>query len=189
LSAVGTETDSIRFTAWLDTSVIGYQDYWCGLSFDSCESNARLDYCIFEKYFGMEYVILCDNSSPTFSHCVFPYYVPAIESGGRIISCVNNSSPLIEYSTLTAPDYGICVACFESSNPRLFENDFYIYSSDYAVAGGGFLDGNYIHIYPDKIDTSLGTPVDEVGDGILTTTSESCINVDGITNPRGTPHF
>lgn len=61
------------------------------------------------------------------------------------------------------------------------------YSS--AVAGGGFLDGNYINIHPDKIDTSLGTPVDEVGDGIFTTTSESCINVDGITNPRATPHF
>ena len=202
LSAVGTEADSIIFTASPDTSVIGYKDYWCGIEFDSCDSNTRLAYCLFEKYFGVEFVILCDNSSPTFSHCVFPSFIPAVESGGRLIHCVNNSSPLIQYSKLGACDWvSASVACAEpfdfinpdSSNPRLFENDFHIGSDDYAVAGGGFLNGNYIEIAnwpnPVIIDTSLGIPVDEIGDGMFTTTSKSCKNVDGITNPRVTPHF
>lgn len=198
LSAIGTEADSIIFTASPDTSVVGFRDYWCGVKFDSCENTTRLEYCIFEKYFGVEFVILCDNSSPTFSHCVFPSFVPAVESGGRLIHCVNNSSPLIQYSKLGACDWlSASVACAEpfdfinpdSSNPRLFENDFHIGSNDYAVAGGGFLNGNHINILPGKVDTSLGTPVDEIGDGIFTTNSTSCVNVDGITNPRATPHF
>jgi len=202
LSAIGTEADSIIFTASPDTSVVGYKDYWCGVSFDSCDSNTSLAYCLFEKYFGSEFVILCDNSSPTFSHCVFPYFVPLAESGGGIIQCVNNSSPRIEYSRLCM--YGwetACVACAEplefinpnSSNPSLLQNDFYIGYEGYAVVGGGFLDANYINIRISgggtEIDTSLGIPVDEIGDGIFSTTSESCINVDGITNPRATPHF
>ena len=202
LLAIGTETDSIMFTASPDTSVVGFRDYWCGIKFDSCENTTRLEYCFFEKYFEMEFVILCDNSSPNFSHCVFPGFVPAIETGGGIIQCVNNSSPRIEYSRLCMYGYKTaCVACAEphefinpdSSNPSLFQNDFYINDDGYVAAGGGFLNGNYIKIWnrdgTTEIDTSLGTPVDEIGDGIFTTTSKSCINVDGITNPRATPHF
>jgi len=202
LSAIGTEADPILFTASPDTSIVGYRDYWCGIRFDSCEANTRLEYCHFEKYMGGEFVLLCDNSSPTFSHCEFPGFVPAIETGGGIIRCMNNSSPRIEHSRLSM--YGVktaCVACAEpyefinpdSSNPRLFQNDFYIGYEGYAVAGGGFLDGNYIEIRKEdgtvEIDTSLGTPVDEFGDGIFTTNSMSCKNVDGITNPRATPYF
>ena len=203
LSAVGTETDSIRFTTTFPDTLAIYRS-WGGISFDSCESNTRLEYCYFKDYTDMadnkECAILCKNSSPTFSHCVFSGVFSLRESGGSIIRCINNSSPYISYSKF--PDRGNYyyshIACAEpvdfinpdSSNPILFQNDFYIGEENgYAVVGGGFLDGNYIHIYPDKIDTSLGTPVDEVGDGIFTTTSESCINVDGITNPRGTPHF
>lgn len=202
LSAIGTEADSTIFTASPDTSVVGFRDYWCGVKFDSCENNTRLEYCVFEKYAGGEFVILCDNSSPTFSHCEFLGPLLLVESGGRIFHCINNSSPCIEYSRLPGGGYrSICIACAEpfdfinpdSSNPRLFENDFHIGSNDYAVAGGGFLNGNYIEIAnwpnPVIIDTSLGIPVDEIGDSIFTTTSKSCKNVDGITNPRATPHF
>jgi len=198
LQAIGTRSAPIKFTVSPDTSVLGYKDYWCGIEFDSCEDNTYLEYSIFEKYWGPEFAILCDNSSPTFNHCVFPGFTPAIETGGGIISCINNSSPRIEYSRLSMYGwYTVCVACAkptgfinpDSSNPRLFENDFYITNDGYAVAGGGFLNGNYINIQPGKVDTSLGIPVDEIGDGIFTTNSESCKNVDGITNPRITPHF
>jgi len=202
LSAIGTEADSIIFTASPDTSVVGFRDYWCGVKFDSCESNTRLEYCVFGKYFEMEFVISCDNSSPSFSHCVFPGFVPAIETGGGIIYCIHNSLPRIEYSRLSMYGYKTaCVACAEptefinpdSSNPSIFQNDFYIYDNGYAVVGGGFLDENYINIWtgqgPNQIDTSLGRPVDEVGDGIFTTTSGSCKNVDGITNPRTNPNY
>ena len=202
LSAIGTEADSIIFTASPDTSVVGYKDYWMGVRFDSCESNTRLEYCVFEKYAGAEFVILCDNSSPTFSHCKFLGPMLLAESSGRIIYCINNSSPCIEYSRLPGWKYkSSCIACErfidfvnpDSSNPRIFYNDFYIYDGGYAVVGGGFLNGNYIEIRnrdeTTEIDTSLGTPVDEIGDGIFTTNSTSCVNVDGITNPRVTPHF
>ena len=203
LSAVGTETDSIRFTTAFPDTLTIYRS-WGGVSFDSCKSNTCLEYCSFKYYTDMannnECAILCKNSSPTFSHCVFSGPFSLRESGGSIIRCIYNSSPYILHSKF--PDRGNYyyshIACAElinfinpdSSNPILFHNDFYVGNTDgYAVAGGGFLDGNYIHIYPDKIDTSLGTPVDEVGDGIFTTTTESCINVDGITNPAATPHF
>ena len=203
LLAIGTEIDSIRFTPSPDTSIVGYKDYWCGMKFDTCGNNTRLEYCVFEKYRRSEYVIECDNSSPTFSHCLFPGFTPSTETGGGIIRCMNNSSPRIEYSQLTMRGYyTACVACAEprdfinpdSSNPRLFQNDFYVGGIvGYAVVGGGFIDGNYCNILTREgsieIDTSLGIPVDEIGDGIFTTTSKSCINVDDITNPRATPHF
>ena len=38
------------------------------------------------------------------------------------------------------------------------------------------------------VDTSLGEPVDEDGDGIFTTTSPGCISADGITNSRTEPN-
>lgn len=205
LSAVGTETDSILFIAYQDTSISNV--IWGGIKFDSCASNTRLEYCYFKDYTDMadnkECAILCKNSSPTFSHCVFLPVFTMCETGGSIIRCMNNSSPYFSNSIFIMYGYKTaCVACAptyddfhneyinpDSSNPLLFQNDFYINDDGYAVVGGGFLDGNYIHIMPNKIDTSLGTPVDEVGDGIFTTTSESCINVDGITNPRATPNF
>jgi len=209
LSAIGTEADSILFIAYQDTV---YQEIlWGGVEFDSCESNTRLEYCLFEDYyFGTvepwstdEIAILCDNSSPTFSRCVFSGVFTACETGGTIIRCMNNSSPCVEYSRFYMYGYKTaCVACAptyddsfdeymnpDSSNPSLFQNGFYINDDGYAVAGGGFLNGNYISILPIIIDTSLGTPVDEIGDGMFTTTSKSCKNVDGITNPRVTPHF
>ena len=209
LSAIGTEADSIIFIAYQDT--VYHKVLWGGVKFDSCESNTRLEYCVFKDYyFGTvepwstdEFAILCDNSSPTFSRCMFLGVFTACETGGGVIRCMNNSSPCVKYSLLYMYGYKTaCVACAptyddlfneyinpDSSNPSLFQNDFYINDDGYAVAGGGFLNGNYINILLNKIDTSLGTPVDEVGDGIFTTNSTSCVNVDGITNPRATPHF
>ncbi len=205
LRAIGTETDSITFTVSPDTAFIGYRYYWGGIRFDSCSGNTRLEYCVFEKYTADEFVIECDNASPTFSYCEFHGFVPLIETGGGIIHCVHNASPRVEYSRLYKYGfYTACIACarpFEfvnadSSNPRILGNDFYIGYYGYAVVGGGFLDDNYIRNrrYVDgttitEIDTSRGNPVDEVGDFIFTTTTNACVNVDGITNPSRTPHF
>lgn len=132
LIAEGTELDSITFTAYPDSSVIGYQDYWYGIELDTCNSETIFKYCRFEKYFGENQVIICNNSSPTFSHCEFMPPELLIESHGCIIRCINNSSPHIEYSRLTYWDYkGSCVACDEfcdfvnrsNSNPLIYHND------------------------------------------------------------------
>jgi len=201
LIACGTESDSIRFTAYEDSTSYGV--HWGGIEFDSCDSGTRLEYCLFEKYSGDDFVILCDNSAPTFSHCKFLFPVVLVETAGSTIQCVNNSFPRIEYSWFAGGSYEFsCISCAlpwdrfinrSSSNPEIFNNDFYIYKGGYAVGAGGFLDGNYIEIAnwpnPTVVDTSLGTPVDEVGDGIFTTNSKSCRNVDGITNPKSNPHF
>ncbi len=197
LSAIGTEADSIIFKG-ISSSIYEWQE-WLGIHFDSCGTNSRLEYCLFEKYYGGEYIILCDNSSPTFSHCTFPHYLPGTNSSAKIIYCINDSSPRIEFSSLTLRDaQTICVSCISnvyqynqsSSNPIIFQNNFYILDDlSNAAGGGGFLDGNYIFIeHGTGVDTSLGDPVDEIGDGIFTTTSPGCINVDGITNPRAEPN-
>ncbi|MBO8130110.1 MAG: T9SS type A sorting domain-containing protein [Candidatus Marinimicrobia bacterium] len=201
LIACGTESDSIRFTSYEDPE--SHWISWGGVEFDSCDSETRLEYCLFEKITGKDFVILCDNSSPTFSHIKFSLCDVLVETGGSTIQCINNSFPAIEYSVFSGGSYEFsCISCAtlrdsfinrSSSNPRIFNNDFYIYEGGYAVCGGGFLDMNYIEIVnwpnPPIIDTSLGDPVDEVGDGIFTTNSRSCKNVDGITNPRARPHF
>ena len=202
LIAIGTEADSIIFRDPIDP-VEPYLDQWRGIQFDSCGTNTRFEYCLFEKYWGYEFAIECDNSSPIFSHCTFPGFTPAADTGGGIIFCKNNSSPRIEFSSMTMLDFvSACVACAipefvsddfvfinqSSSNPILFHNNLYI-SGSYAAAGGGFLDGNYIFIKQGiGIDTSLGEPVDEIGDSIFTTNSPGCNNVDGITNPRAEPN-
>jgi len=197
LSAIGTDADSIIFRDPIDPSVEPWDDEWRGIQFDSCGTNTRLEYCLFKKYWGIEFVIFCDNSSPTFSHCMFPSLMPAIGSGGEIILCINNSFPRIEFSSMTMYLFlSACVSCAveaeiinqSSSNPILYKNNLYIDDDNYAVRAGGFLDGNYILKSGIGGDTSLGEPVDEIGDGIFTTVSPGCINVDGITNPRAEPN-
>lgn len=201
LLAIGTEMDSIIFTVEPDPNFIGYKYHWLGVRFDTCSSDTRLEYCIFDRYWGTEFAIYCDNSSPTFSHCVFPLFDPNQETGGGTICCLNDASPRIEYCFIEASGFfGSAIACTKSdnfvnqsnSNPILFYNDIYVYRDAYAVVAGGFLDGNYINYInvnlEVKVDTSLGNPIDEIGDGIFTTTSGTCINVDGITNPAALPN-
>ncbi len=202
LSAIGTEKDSIIFTFSPDTSFVGFKEYWRGFKFDSCGTNTKLEYCFFKGYLSDEFAIICDNSSPTFKHCIFPSFTPHIETGGGIILCIHNSFPSIEYSRLSMGGFKTaCVACanpselinLDQSNPKLIQNDFYISNDGYAVVAGGFLDGNYINIWTgggtSEIDTSLGNPVDKIGDGIFSTCSRSCINVDGVKNPLNEPNF
>ncbi len=209
--AVGTEDDSIKFTAEPDPNFIGYKYLWRGVYFDSCSSETRLEYCTFEKYAGFyiyppdpdyDHAILCDNSSPAFRHCVFPPHSYSLETGATILECLNNSSPVIEYCIFESPNtFTICIGCAvphdfineSQSNPEITNNDFYVGIDSWAVTGAGFLNGNYIAVETqsgmDSVNISLGNPVDEIGDGIFTTTNGSCVNVDGITNPRRSPNM
>lgn len=202
LTAIGTETDSILFTTRTDTVVLHLYDYWSGMEFDSCDSRTCLKYCRFEKYRDTpsEIIFRCIKSSPTFSYCYFPTYTPMVESGSIVIGCFLDSSPTIEHSILYHTACGDCIACVRdpyeeyinesSSNPKIISNDIYNYKGDYAAIGGGFLNKNYIYdLDSDTVDVSLGSPVDRLGDGAFTTTSSSCVNVDGIKSPRKTPHY
>jgi hypothetical protein len=91
---------------------------------------------------------------------------------------------------------GAGVFCHEPANPLLLENDI-IFTigwncGSHTIMGGGFLDGNYLEC-KGHIDTTLGFPVDTVGDGDCTTNSTEPTGpqfweVDGVRNPRSRPH-
>ena len=73
LSAIGTESDTIVFTADSDTPTPGY---WHGIDFEHYADNtlSELTYCIVEYggYSSME-TIRCEASSPTFNHTEIRY--------------------------------------------------------------------------------------------------------------------
>jgi hypothetical protein len=54
---------------------------------------------------------------------------------------------------------------------------------------GGFLDNCYLGVNSTTADTTLGFPIDTIGDGICNTTStfwkKRFMDVDGVVNPRG----
>lgn len=72
---------------------------------------------------------------------------------------------------------------------------FFGFNSDYdrVILLGGFLDNCYIGIDETQADTTLGYPIDTIGDGICTTTStnweQKYYLIDGVVNPRSTPEF
>jgi hypothetical protein len=82
------------------------------------------------------------------------------------------------YSDL-AIGYGRYPDCPDTSRANCHRIDIYL--------GGDTLDINPDMTFWDALD--IWGNMDLNGDGIFTTTSKSCINVDGITNPRATPHF
>lgn len=195
LNAQGTIEDSIKFTS---TGMFDQQHWklWGGIRFEDCSNNSILKYCTVE--YGGDGFISIINSSPTISHCKLRYIVPHAELGGALIYCKDNSYPLIEYSIIS--EFYNCHAsgifCV-SSNPKIVNNDI-ICCDNYckAVIGGGFLDGNYIacEIKEQYVpDTSLGEPIDQIGDGTCNTSSTDSlqlfIDVDGVKDPRSNPNF
>ncbi|RPH93909.1 T9SS C-terminal target domain-containing protein [candidate division KSB1 bacterium] len=75
LLAVGTETDSIRFT----TDTLANPGRWKGLRFINADSASRMEYCIVEYGYlpemdtGRGGGIYCENTSCRFSHCLLRY--------------------------------------------------------------------------------------------------------------------
>ncbi len=203
LMAQGTEEDSIRFTSIGKIEGSGNWYLWSGIMFDNCSDSTILEHCIIEH--GGEYILRISDCSPTISHCVLSHILPAVETGGTTISCEGNSFPLIEYNIIS--DFSnyraVGIACGPPpSNARIAHNDIYCNASadDMAIAGGGFLEGNYLAawVWDDTQsilvpDLSLGEPVDTTGDGTFTTTSTDSIplffNVDGVKNPLSEPNF
>ena len=199
LNAEGTIEDSIKFTS---SGMFDQENWklWSGIQFENCSNSSILKYCIVE--YGVDKCITIKNSSPTISHCKLRYIVPSAETGGAIIICTDSSTPLIEYNVISEfYNYAATGIYCISSNPEIFHNDIICCETEcIAVIGGGFLDGNYLAI--DVLigiqeqympDTSLGEPIDQIGDGICNTTSTDSLqlfrNVDGVKNPRSIPDF
>ena len=66
---------------------------------------------------------------------------------------------------------------------------FWPIDNDVIIYRGGFLDNCYLGVNIYSADTTLGIPIDTVGDGICSTTStfwkQRFREVDGVINPRG----
>ena len=131
LEAVGTETDSILFTA-VDTAM-----GWQGIRFIDAPDSSHLSYCNI-RYgrltgMGIEYSgggIYCENSNPVISNSTIAY-CSSVDNGGGI-GC-NLSSPTIAYNLITgcfAVARGGGIYCSSYSTPRIIENIIEFNQSD-----------------------------------------------------------
>jgi len=110
LSAVGTETDSIVFTA--GTS-------WWGLHFLNAPDSSHLQYCVLEEAYAFIYsVVFCYNSNPVISHCRISNSIASQEGGGITLY---NSNPEIAYCDITGNTglRGGGIRCHGGSTPSV----------------------------------------------------------------------
>lgn len=190
-------------------------EVWGGIKFFGNSNNfvSKLSYCYLlrAKEFQLMYesAIYCENSSPLIDNCTFQYLGSGEEYGGcSAISLAGQSYPIIKNCEFKNIYNGVAVWCnpfniqdtvnypsplLIGCNIRESVTGFYGYGCDYdiAILNGGFLSNCYLGVPNSSIpDTTLGFPVDTLGDGICTTTSnyigkKRFLNVDGVVNPRG----
>jgi hypothetical protein len=123
------------------------------------------------------------------------------------IGLKGQSYPIVSYCTFKQIQHGIAIWCnpygvqdtINYPSPLLFNcnimrsvQGFYWFPSfyDHVVINGGFLDNCYLGIpFTSTADTSIGNPIDTIGDGICNTISTCTTTpryymVDGVVNPR-----
>ena len=191
---------------------------WCGIQFYNTSHNgeSKLIFCRIigaingcSEWSDSESAIYCENSSPIFSHCIFSYMNSDFEyGGGSAISCKGQSYPLLSYCKFENLYNSVAVWC----NPFEWDPDtlnkpsplmigcnimpsvtgfyFGLLNYDVIIFRGGFLDNCYLGAYNlNFADTTLGIPIDTIGDGVCNTTStywmKRFMDVDGVLNPRG----
>ena len=137
LRALGTETDSIFFTA-ADTTV-----GWHGIRFIDSPGSCFLEYCIVQ--FGHatgSFVdswgggVYCENSNPVLEHCRF--YRNVSTNVGGAIACRENSNPTINeclFCNNTATNCGGAIITAYDSNPSIFQCIFSLNTA--GIYGGG----------------------------------------------------
>ncbi len=191
---------------------------WCGIQFYNTSTNgeSKLKYCnligainiLGDVWDGNEDVgIFCENSSPIIDHCYFSYVISAWETGGAsAIACKGQSYPIVSYCKFEHLYNSIAIWCkpwysFDTINdpsPLVFGCNilptvtgffFWPIDDDVIIYQGGFIDNCYLGVNYYSADTTLGYPIDTVGDGVCTTTStfweQKFMEVDGVVNPRG----
>ncbi len=156
-----------------------------------------------------ESAIYCENSSPIINHCIFSYLGSGQETGGCSAICLKEQSyPIVSYCEFKYIVNGVAVWCnpfnqqdtinypsplIIGCNIRRSITGFCGYGcdNDVAILNGGFLDNCYLGVpFSNFPDTTLGFPIDTIGDGICNTTStyigkKRFMRVDGVVNPRG----
>ncbi len=187
-------------------------EYWDGIKFFDTSPNGEsiMKYCYLRgtNTPAMEYAIKCYNSSPIIDHCNISYMWSIRETGGgAAINCRDESYPIISYCNFDILKVCVAVMCrvFVDTvyypSPLMYGcnimpgvHSFWGAGCDYdkVVINGGFLDNCYLGFGNNDADTTLGEPIDTIGDGICSTTSTNWfprfMNVDGIVNPRSTPN-
>jgi len=89
LEALGTETDSIHFTASTD---------WNGIIFSNAPDSSHLEYCTLGAMTAFWGLIYCYYSNPVISHCSISNNTGGIAGGGITLE---SSSPDISYCTVS----------------------------------------------------------------------------------------
>jgi parallel beta-helix repeat protein len=202
LKAVGTDTDSIFFTA--DT-------HWMGLYFNSAPDTSSLEYCVLEKAncFVLS-PVYCGSSNPIISHCRISNNTGLSEGGaitlynstaeisycdiigntgafGGGIRCSGGSTPNISHSTISGSSigagiYGGGIRIDGGSHPVI---DSCIISGNTAVRGGGIaiLDGSSCTIIGCIIDsnTTYFPGLNADGGGIYVMSSGGSLTISGST--------
>jgi|WetSurMetagenome_2_1015567.scaffolds.fasta_scaffold10997_3 hypothetical protein len=188
---------------------------WAGILFYNTSQNgeSKLQYCNLkgatndEPY--LETAIYCENSSPIIDHCEIKYMGSGEMTGGCCaIGLKYESFPIISYCSFNYISNGVAIwsnmygyqDSINGPNPLIYGcnitgvSGFYGYGTDhdYIVLWGGFLDNCYFwNSYYNVPDTTLGYPVDTIGDGIKTSTSTQpkgrFLLVDGVVHPRNEP--
>ena len=211
LEAIGKKGDEILFS---NANYTGADAAWGGIQFynNDKNSNSVLKYCELYCPNGsidfdfIEIGILCHNSSPIIDYCKIAYMASGEESYfGTAIFCYGESYPVISNCEFTSFINSCAVCC----GHNICDQDTINYPSPLiyncnigglvtwnqcgfpewaTVVNGGFLDNCYLGNANGFVDTTLGSPVDTVGDGICNTTStgiyQRYYKVDGVFNPR-----
>jgi len=190
--------------------------WWNGIEIINTSKNGEsiLKYCTLRAVTHTddfkETAIYCENSSPIIDHCTFLYMGTGSETGGcSALGIKGESYPIISYCTFRNIFRGVAIWCnpygFQDTinNPSPLVYGCNIESSvqgfhwplcdyDHVVLYGGFLDNCYFGVGSVFCDTTLGSPIDTIGDGICNTTSTYELQprfllVDGVVNPRSAP--
>jgi hypothetical protein len=196
-------------------------NWWNGIEFYNTSLNGEsiLKYCTLRGVTHIdEYkqtALYCENASPIIDHCTFKYMGSGnLSYGCSAIGIIGQSYPIISYCTFEKIGNGIAVWCNVYTNELFgYVQDTINYPSpliygcniissvqgfwgwpceyDIVILYGGFLDNCYLGFGWIYADTTLGNPMDTIGDGICTTTSinewgePKFFMVDGVVNPRG----
>jgi len=199
-----------------ETTFTPYSGYWWnGIEIINTSTNGEsvVKYCTlrgvtnFDEF--KETAIYCENASPIIDHCTFIYMGTGSETNGcSAVGIKGQSYPIISYCDFKNFFRGIAIWCnvygfgqdtINYPSPLVYGcnvhssvGGFYGWPCDYdiVILYGGFLDNCYLGFGSYYADTTLGNPIDTIGDGICTTTStnesqQKFYMVDGVVNQRG----
>jgi len=151
LQAIGTEADSILFTASNPTTG------WHGIRFISAQDSSHLSYCIVQNGYasgaGSDAYgggIYCENSNPVFTHSSIRQNTAMSYDGG--ICIITNSNPILYHCEINANNANAegGIGCLYGSSPIMSHCTI---AGNYATRNGGglYMDTNCSPIISDCV--------------------------------------